>query len=351
MTGKAGANVFKLTAPSSSLSYIRSDPITVTPGETYVASAMFCMNTVAASGTVDSTRARRIQIVDAATSNSLALSNQGAASVSSAMSPLSLEVTIPAGVTSVWVRLWLGSTVGNAYWDAVKFAVKGGGYAADLAYIDGAQTATTKYTYAWSGTAHASTSTRTDISNTNRDSDAFTWDPGESLWDFVQPLVEASGLRLFCDSSRKWHLVDPATWSVAGTVTIAQGSNVTVATDTISRNSDEWFDSVVIKYSWLNARSGLPSVRYDSAGSSGGKTLLIEKTKPFPGAGAAASFLTKAAGRGRVVDPEAISDYTAEPAKGLSVSLPSSPVQTGKVSAVTWRFPDGTMTIKSRDLA
>jgi hypothetical protein len=128
---------------------------------------------------------------------------------------------------------------------------------------------------------------------------------------------------------------------------VSAGANATSGTDTITREGDDWFDSVVIRYSWLNKKA-VPQVRYDSAGTPGGKTLLIEHSRPWPGAGAAAALLTRATARGRSFDVSAVSGYTATPGQTIQITLPSTPIQTGTTSAVTWSWPADEMTIKSR---
>jgi hypothetical protein len=345
LTGVVGAAVFRLSAPSSAQSFISSDAISVTPGQTYVASAMFAMVTTAASGTQDS-RARTVQVVSEPGGTSLFTSPQGSGAVASVMTRLGGEFTVPAGVTAVKVRLWVGSTVGEARWDAVKFAEKSDTFT-DV-YFDGDTPDTADYTYAWTGTAHASTSTRVVANGTDRDADMFRWVPGVTAWDFVEPLVQAGALRLFCDEARKWHLVDPALYTVPGLVQISAGTNAKEADDTITRYG-EWFDSVVIMYQWTTA-DGLSHTNWDIAGAPGTKTILVEKRVPFPGPGAAAALLKRSKARGRVLDLTAVSDYKVTPGMSLQSSLPNSPTQSGLVAAVTWDLPADQMDVTSRGL-
>jgi hypothetical protein len=231
-------------------------------------------------------------------------------------------------------------------WDGIRFSVKSGGYAADRDYLDGSSTAT-GYTFAWTGSTGLSTSTRTDVSNTGRDGDMFVWEPGVTAWDFLTRLTQAAGLRLFADELGLWHLVNPSTYAVDGMISLSEGVNVTEASDTISRNSDEWYDSVVIKYSWVD-RYNIPRIKWDKAGTAGGKTLLIEKTAPYPGAGAAQTWLNKASAKGRAFDVSAISDYSVTPGMGIQITLPETPQQLGAVSSVTWSLPEDEMTVKTR---
>jgi len=178
------------------------------------------------------------------------------------------------------------------------------------------------------------------------------WEPGTTAWEFLEPLVQTAGLRLFCDEQRQWWLVESASYTVAGQVNIAAAENLTSGTDVISRYRD-WYDSVVVRYRWDDT-AGVSHVQYDSANPSGTKTLKVEWNRPYPGAGAAAAVLARAEGRGRTLALDALSDYTATPGMSLVATLPATPIQTGVVSAVAWVFAaegeEATMTVESRGL-
>ncbi|MBH0054487.1 hypothetical protein I6E74_09950 [Salinibacterium sp. SWN139] len=204
-------------------------------------------------------------------------------------------------------------------------------------------------TFEWTDTAHHSTSTRTNLPN----SDIFIQTPGTLDWDYVAPIVQAGGLRLFCDENREWRLVDPLAYSVPGQINVAAGTNATSGRDTISRQQEAWFDAVVIEYRWTDAE-GLPQVAYDAASAGGTKLLKRVIERPFPGAGAAQSILSLYSGRGRVLDIEALADLDATPGMALVMTMPGTPIQVGVVSSVTWKWSiDGDsdeMRIASRGL-
>jgi hypothetical protein len=256
---------------------------------------------------------------------------------------VSVQVTLPPGTTEAFVRAYLGHMVGEVQWDAFRLSETTG--SADDTYFDGSTPATAMFAYAWTGTANASTSTRTGL--LKRDAKMLDWEPGESAWDFVAPLIQTSGLRLYCDERRRWLLVDPAT-PVDGQINITAGVNLTDGRDTISRSRD-WFDAVVVEYSW-NDEAGSSKVAWDVAGAPGTKVLTLRYQRPYPGPGAAASVLDRSRGRGRVLDISALSDYAATPGIAVQATLPASPIQTGFVSAVTWSLPADEMTVKSRGL-
>lgn len=338
-TGVVGSNCFRLQTPTTDNNcYIYTD-VQVTPGETYV----FSGNWMLSGATSGSAHALARRLAVSTTAGSVFAQSNAAVSSGDRVSG---EVTVPAGVTTLRLRAYHGyTTSGDIRWDAIKFAVKDGS-TSDATYFDGATADTASYTYDWTSTTHLSTSTRTDLTGKGLTDDSFTWAPGVSAWDFVHPLVEAAGLRLFCDEYRVWHLVDPSTWTADGTLTLAAADNITDALDTIDRDGDDWYDSVVIKYSWLN-KYGVPKVRYDAAGP-GGKVLLLEYDRAYPGAGAAAAILARSMAKGRMLDISAISDYLASPAMAFEATLPSTPEQTGVVSKVTWSHPADEMTVKTR---
>ncbi|WP_223693796.1 hypothetical protein [Leifsonia poae] len=224
---------------------------------------------------------------------------------------------------------------------------------APLAYFDGSTLHTDLYNYQWSGIAHASTSSRTPVFQ--RDPQTLSWAPGESAYDFIQPVLEQAGLRLFCDEHRVWRLVD-SSYSVEGLVTVATGYNVYDASDTISRSatSDDgvplWFDAVVLKYVW-NDTENIEQVRYDIAGPlNASQVYTREIARPYPGPGAASYILSRVNGRGRMLDLTAAIDYLATPGMEVSASLPGTLAQTGYTSSVTWDFDDDTMKVGSRGL-
>lgn len=172
--------------------------------------------------------------------------------------------------------------------------------------------------------------------------EAPVWEPGESLWAFLQPLASAAGLLLYSDNNRTWWLVDP-TAGQPGTVTLSGGSTIVGAVSTIDREGDEWADGVVVIYTWTDAL-GLTQTRYDIAGvPKPTKVVTIEYPRTrYPGPGAAQAILNRLGRRGRQVPVEAVNDYTAKPGMAVSIAVTRlGEVQQGGVKAVDWRLADG----------
>lgn len=179
--------------------------------------------------------------------------------------------------------------------------------------------------------------------------DAAVWQPGQSAWDFLNPLVQSIGKRLWCDEQRVWHLSDPLD-GTAGSVNLTP--ILTEAADTIDR-AERWHDSVVIRYRWTDS-GGEQHQRFDTASTAAEdehtRTLSIDYDRAYPGAGAAASILSRVKGRGRALTPQAVSRYDVAPGMAAIIALPDTPLQTGIVSSVEWRLPEDEMRVGTRDL-
>ena len=181
---------------------------------------------------------------------------------------------------------------------------------------------------------------------TDLDPDSLAWTPGTSAWDYLAPLVDASGRRLWCDEMRSWHLGLPGQ-PKRGEVRVTPIQ--TDQTDTIDRDGD-WYDSVVVEYRWTDS-GGVDHVRYDSAGPANAtRTMFVQWDRPWVRAGAAQALLNRAQGRARSVVVDGVSDYSAEPGKAVNVTLPDGLFVSGSVLAVQWRFPEDVMTVTTRDL-
>jgi hypothetical protein len=176
------------------------------------------------------------------------------------------------------------------------------------------------------------------------------WKPGVSAWNYASTLCTSAGLRLWCDEHRVWRLVAPDAITAPGQVTLSASDSVTQAGDLITRETDAWFDGVVVTYAWTDA-ANVHHEQSDIAGpASASRILLVQEDRPFPRAGAAAARLRKVKGQGRVLTIDAVADLAAYPAMAASLSVPNTPTQTGYVAAVTWTVPADEMTVATRGL-
>lgn len=216
----------------------------------------------------------------------------------------------------------------------------------DNSYYDGNTPNTANYTYQWAGDPNESAAQRVAV--VERSPELFVWKPGVSAHDFLEPLLVHAGLRLFCDETRTWRLVDPKTYEVPGYMVVQSGHNATRGEDTITRNDDTWADAVVYRYTWVDV-NGVSREEYDTAGLTG-KVLTVEVDREYPGAGAAAYHLYRLQGRGRTQVVEALLPYTATPGQGVTINLPGTLTQTGKVRETILDLATGLTELGTRDL-
>jgi hypothetical protein len=254
-------------------------------------------------------------------------------------------VTVAATATRGMLRIYAKSSlVVGATYDVTGWQLTEGTGQWD--YLDGARVAPAGYVVAWTGTAHASTSTITRTAGAISE-EALFMAPGAALWDFLAPLVEASNLRFWCDEARLWWLTEDA-YQVAGSVYVSAGLNLTEGSEVISLEGDQFYSSVVVRYIWSDA-SGVALVKYDAVG--GGDALLFtERRTPYPGPGAAAAIQSRGLGRARTLGVTAIADPRATPTQAMTAALPATPTQVGILSAVSWNYPADTMELQSRDM-
>ena len=179
--------------------------------------------------------------------------------------------------------------------------------------------------------------------------DATVWYPGVHAWDYLDPMLEAASLRLWAGEDGVFRIT--ARESLTDGAIVLSPSSMTEHKDTMTLGSDVWADAVVVKYTWTDALD-LNNTAYDYAGTSPARAARLVKREGvvYPGAGAAAGILDRSQGRGRVLDVEAVNDLTATPGQSITINPPDTEAQTGYVSAVTWRMPDGEMRVVTRGL-
>lgn len=177
--------------------------------------------------------------------------------------------------------------------------------------------------------------------------DAAIWAPGQTAWDYLETMLQEGGLRLFCDERRRWYLVED-TYTADGLVELFSNETITTAEETISRDNDDWYDSVVVKYTWTN-ELGETLINYDIASVDGyQKTKLIEVESLYPGAGAAQRILDRAIARGVKKDITAVGNYRVTPSTACTIYITGYPTEEGYVRAVTWNLPGDDMTVTTR---
>ena len=179
---------------------------------------------------------------------------------------------------------------------------------------------------------------------------ATLWDPGVRAWDYLNDFLEAASLRVWSDENRKWYLTPRQTVS-DGVLNISPTNAMLSHTDTMAYNPELFFDAVVVEYRWTDA-ANVPQVAYDVAGATLPRSVSVLRHDDtvFPGPGAAQGILDRVTGRGRVIDVDAVSTYTATPGQPVRITPPIGFDQNGFVVSVEWSLPAAEMSVVSRNL-
>lgn len=179
------------------------------------------------------------------------------------------------------------------------------------------------------------------------DAGAALWQPGQTAWDYLTPLVQEAGLKLYCDEQRLFHLVED-TFTQPGLAELWSIETIKQLNETIDRENGEWFDAVIVKYTWTDA-IGATIINYDTAALPDfTRAQLIEYATNYPGPGAAQRILDRAIARGRQLGVTAVANNAIEPSMACDVYITGYPTYQGYVKAVTWNYPGDEMTVTTR---
>lgn len=357
-----GSYSLKITPANTSNQSWATVVVPVSAGGTYTLSAYVRVQALQ-SGTLNSA-ARQFQAVatyqDGGTVSTSIIGRATAApNTGFTTTRVSMGFTVPPNATSVSVRLVNGgsnSADNSIYVDGVLLT-EGNGKDTDgtvLDYFDGSTAASTLYSYSWDGDAGLSTSARTP--RIARDPDALTWTPGVGGIEFLQPLVQSVGFRLFQDINGTWRLADND-YAVAGEVRASYGYNLIRANDLISKTATQtdglplYADAVVLRYSWTDVL-GRERTKSDIAAPAGYTKPYIPDViqAPFPGAGRAAYMLSRLSQRRRQMEVVRTTDFTARAGMDAVISTPDGGTQLGYVDAVSWDLTNDEMTVRTKGL-
>lgn len=350
----AGAWSFQLAGPFGADSYLEiggndsAHRLGMRAGATYTVAGTLRL-TGAVGSSVASARTIRVVGRDAG-GTPVQIAQSAAAPDAAGVTRVSLTFTIPAGYQGSSIRWYHGGTSGTVWWDALSLReVRDAEHAdpTDTVYFDGATTDTTDYEYAWTGTAGESSSTR--IALVDRPVASLWWEPGRSAWEFLSPIVQAAGLRLFCDELRDWRLVDGAGYVAPGMTQLTQGVHLTSARTSVSRDG-EWHDAALVRYRWRQA-DGTQAERIDWYAAPGyTRARTFDIAAPYPGPGRARYKVTRAEGLGRTATVEAPLDLSIVPSQPLRLTLPDIPELFGLTRSVEHDLDTFTSRIESRGL-
>jgi hypothetical protein len=183
----------------------------------------------------------------------------------------------------------------------------------------------------------------------------YLWIAGQSAWEFLAPLVQVSGGRLWCDEQRVWHF-DRAPVSAAGSLLLEGTGSITDYSGTLSREGDsDWYNAVVIIYEWNDPVTDQKLIGKDSAPDAASwpalpRVLTIRHADTVnPGPGAASNLLARSLARGYDIPTTATSDFTARPGMAVSIEPDDTPY-TAVLASVRWDFERAEMDVTLRDV-
>lgn len=349
-----------LHTPTASDSYVSLSnagtglPYGLKAGETYVFAATGSVR-AAMGGAVYPGRDRRLCVFvrpDPSVGFTMYASTEVpnvAESGASAGTRVAVEFTIPDTPTAeIQIRAYHGASSGSITWRAFQMGKRRANITVDQngQFVCGQTPDSAAYRYDWNGTQDLSASSRKAVAA--RPPELFIWRAGDTAWAFLEPLTSAAGLRLFCDETRRWRLIDPAVYSIPGRVTLGTW-NVNEGSDRITReDADVYATGVVVKYSWEDD-TGAARTAIDSAGTPG-RVFVVTLNRPYPGPGAAAAMLSRRSGQGRTQTVSAVTDWTATPAQEVGINLPGAESQIGQLAVVEWDLKRPLMRIGSTGL-
>lgn len=315
----------------------------VAVGKTYVYSATGSVRTTM-GGTENTARSRRLVVIAMVNGayQDLAVSPKVpnvAETGASAGTRVSVEFTVPPGTTELWFRAYHGHTSGTITWRQFRLSEKeepSGPH--NVEYFDGARTNTSEYGHSWQDAADASVSRR--VALIDRAPELLLWNAGDDAWSFLEPLMTSSKLKLWADEQRRWWLIDPAEYEVPGRI-IAQVSNTVDGTDTIDADDGPQLDGAIARFTWRDF-NGDTQTKDDFFGSPG-RVRVFEFDRPYPGPGTAAAIMRRYVGQKRTQEVTVPSDYRVTPGQEISISLPGTVDQLGRLQSVHWQLAEGVM--------
>jgi len=182
------------------------------------------------------------------------------------------------------------------------------------------------------------------------EADATLWKPGVAAWDYLDPMLEAASLKLWCDDAGLWYLTERQP-IIAGQAIASALVNLTQYVDRMTFDAGVWNDAVIVEYRWTDTFD-LNQIAYDFAGDQPARAALhlVRDNTVYPGPGAAAGILNRSQGRGRVLEVGTVSNYNHTPGQAAQITPLVGDTQTGFLAAVTWKLPEGESELRTRGL-
>ncbi|MBP1326737.1 hypothetical protein JOF28_001969 [Leucobacter exalbidus] len=190
------------------------------------------------------------------------------------------------------------------------------------------------YTPLQPGTANATV-------EVDEDGEGPVWEAGVTVWDYLNPIVQAAELRLYCDENHLWQLVgDDA--NAAGSHDL--GPEAIECEDSWSADG-RFFDGAILIYEW-ETRNGTAKKALDTYKVGKVATYVEHIAGKLTRPGRAKRIVTRAVRRALAQTWESVADYQLRP--GQKVTLPAG--ETGRIDSITWTYPDARMTVQVIDV-
>lgn len=212
-------------------------------------------------------------------------------------------------------------------------------------WFDGSRPSEESYVYSYTPDA-GTPSTR--VALTPFDPEMYSWEPGQSAFDFLRPFLEVTGTRVWCDEQRKWWLDIPRPDDIVNIIGVYSTDeflgNVIAGTDVISRDRDDYATGVVVKSTWRTA-NGDRKTSYDIAGD-WDKVVLVERDAN-PGPGIAASLLAAMKNRARTQQLTIVDGQQITPGWAADIHLPGTAGILAHIRRVEIDLANGNATIST----
>lgn len=157
------------------------------------------------------------------------------------------------------------------------------------------------------------------------------WEPGVSVWEYLEPVVTAAGYRLYADERAVWRLVDDTTTTGACTI----GPAAVEVEDDWDVDNGRFFDTAVIVYEWETA--GGARRRTVDAYSTGTISGYVEHVNGrMTRRGRAKRIVQRARSRALAQAWEQVADYAIRPGQAATLAPDGT---TGLVDKVAYRYP------------
>ncbi|HWK26157.1 MAG TPA: hypothetical protein VNS09_06320 [Solirubrobacter sp.] len=179
--------------------------------------------------------------------------------------------------------------------------------------------------------------------------------PGQSLFDYLMPIVRAAGFKLWADDHDDFYLFKerysfPAYTMLPNPVGADLDTAETVTELREGRRRADQPTAVVVSYKWTDA-TGTARQAWDTYQADAGVAPRVHQVSydtPFPGAGQAAQIYRALESRAARYELEARADWTLELLGDTFVTTPLDVIR-GRVLSIARSYPENTMRVTLRE--